>query len=172
MKRQIVNVLIAMATTVLVGHGNTITVGTQETEKTAQTETITTVSSSCLDLDTVTGYEGTTTGLQLYTEDGNGYYLETENRQTGTTQVYYTMTEKDFDALTPILENRNGKIIIEVSNGTVSDADGNGTDDLGYYRQYDSERFTTGDRVQSVFIYNPDTNSVDDILYRVDTLIE
>ena len=29
-----------------------------------------------IDLRTVTGYSGTSTGLMLYTEDGNGYYLE------------------------------------------------------------------------------------------------
>lgn len=29
-----------------------------------------------IDLRTVTGYSGTATGLMLYTEDGNGYYLE------------------------------------------------------------------------------------------------
>ena len=30
-----------------------------------------------IDLRTVTGYSGTDTGLTLYTEQGNGYYLET-----------------------------------------------------------------------------------------------
>lgn len=29
-----------------------------------------------IDLRTVTGYSGTATGLMLYTEDGNGYFLE------------------------------------------------------------------------------------------------
>lgn len=86
--------------------------------------------------------------------------------------IYHTQSIEDYNKLTPILENRNGKIIIEVSNGTVSDSEGNGTDDCEYYRHYDSEKFSPGDYVQSVFIYNPDTNSVDDILYRVDTLIE
>lgn len=31
-----------------------------------------------IDLRTVTGYSGTETGLMLYTENGCGYYLETE----------------------------------------------------------------------------------------------
>lgn len=29
-----------------------------------------------IDMHTITGYSGTDTGLLLYTEDGNGYYLE------------------------------------------------------------------------------------------------
>lgn len=29
-----------------------------------------------IDMDTVTGYSGTDTGLMIYTDDGNGYYLE------------------------------------------------------------------------------------------------
>lgn len=73
--------------------------------------------------------------------------------------------------LKEILENRDGKIIIEVSNGTVTDSNGDGIDVCGYYRHYDN-RFSVGDMVQSVFVYNPQNNSVDDILYRVDTLIE
>ena len=87
-------------------------------------------------------------------------------------QIYQAKTKEEYDRLTHIIENRNGKIIIEVSNGTVSDSEGNGTDDCGYYRHYDSEKFSPSDYVQSVFVYNTDTNSTDDILYRVDTLIE
>lgn len=29
-----------------------------------------------VDMDTITGYSGTDDGLMIYTEDGNGYYLE------------------------------------------------------------------------------------------------
>ena len=29
-----------------------------------------------IDIDTITGYSGTDDGLMIYTEDGNGYYLE------------------------------------------------------------------------------------------------
>lgn len=171
MKRKIVSALIGVTTIALVGHGSTVL---GETVKACKTVSGIANGShlNMIDMDTVTGYNGTSGGLQLYTEDGTGYYLEAENVQNGRTQLYYTLTQKDFDALTPILENRNGKIIIEVSNGTVSDSEGNGTDDLGYYRHYDSEKFTSGDYVQSVFVYSPDTNSVDDILYRVDTLIK
>lgn len=88
------------------------------------------------------------------------------------TEIYFTRTQKDYDAMTEILENRNGKIIIEVIEATVLDDEGNGSDQFGFYVKYDSKRFSKGDRVQSVFVYNPETNYVDDILYRVDSLIE
>lgn len=88
------------------------------------------------------------------------------------TEVYFTRTKKDYDAMTEILESRNGKIIIEVIEATVLDAEGNGSDQFGFYVKYNSKRFSKGDKVQSVFVYNPDTNYVDDILYRVDSLIE
>ena len=88
------------------------------------------------------------------------------------TEIYFTRTQKDYDAMTEILENRNGKIIIEVIEATVLDDEGNGSDQFGFYVKYDSKRFAKGDKVQSVFVYNPETNYVDDILYRVDSLIE
>lgn len=88
------------------------------------------------------------------------------------TEVYFTRTQKDYDAITEILENRKGKIIIEVIEATVLDHDGNGSDQFGFYVKYDAKRFSKGDKVQSVFVYNPDTNYVDDILYRVDSLVE
>lgn len=87
------------------------------------------------------------------------------------TEVYYIQNTEDFNALTPILENRNGKIIIEVIEGTVLDSEGNGIDTCGYYVKYDTEKFSEGDKVQTVLIYNPNTNYIDDILYRIDTLI-
>ena len=88
------------------------------------------------------------------------------------TEIYFTRTQKDYDAMTEILENRNGKIIIEVIQATVLDDEGNGSDQFGFYVKYDAKRFSKGDKVQSVFVYNPDTNYIDDILYRVDSLIE
>ena len=88
------------------------------------------------------------------------------------TYVYFTRTKNDYDAMTEILENRNGKIIIEVIEATVLDDDGNGSDQFGFYVKYDSKRFSKGDKVQSVFVYNPDSNYIDDILYRVDSLVE
>lgn len=72
---------------------------------------------------------------------------------------------------TEILENRQGKIIIEVIEATVLDDEGNACDDFGFYVKYDSGKYEKGDRVQTAFVYNPETNYLDDILYRVDTLI-
>ncbi|MBC5745196.1 hypothetical protein FMM74_016865 [Lachnospiraceae bacterium MD308] len=88
------------------------------------------------------------------------------------TEVYFTRTKNDYDAMTEILKNRNGKIIIEVIEAIVLDNDGNGSDQFGFYVKYDSKQFSKGDKVQSVFVYNPDSNYIDDILYRVDTLVE
>lgn len=87
-------------------------------------------------------------------------------------EVYFVRTRTDYDMVTEVLENRNGKIIIEVLEATVLDDCGNGSDECGFYVKYDETRFLKGDKVQSVFVYNPDTNYADDILYRVDTLID
>ena len=86
--------------------------------------------------------------------------------------VYHSKTKEDFDRLTSIIENRNGKIIIEMVDATVLDDDGNGSDSFGFYVKYDSGRFSKGDKVRSVFVYNPDTNYLDDIVCRVDQLME
>lgn len=89
-----------------------------------------------------------------------------------TTQVYYISSRKTDDALLQVLENRNGKIIIEVNIGTVDDEKGNGTDIGNHYIKYDNAKFSKGDKIQSVFIYNPDNNYIDDILYRIDMRIK
>lgn len=86
-------------------------------------------------------------------------------------ELYFTHTKADYDRMTEILENRKGKIIMEVIEATVLDDDGNACDDFGFYVKYDSGKYEKGDRVQTAFIYNPETNYLDDILYRVDTLI-
>lgn len=88
------------------------------------------------------------------------------------TEIYFTRTQKDYDAMTEILENRNGKIIIEVIEATVLDDEGNGSDQFGFYVKYDAKQFSRDDKVQSILVYNPNTNYVDDILYKVDSLIE
>lgn len=86
-------------------------------------------------------------------------------------EVYFTRTKADYDRMTEILENRKGKIIIEVIEATVLDDDGNACDDFGFYVKYDSGKYEKGDRVQTAFVYNPENNYLDDILYRFDTLI-
>ena len=75
-------------------------------------------------------------------------------------QVQHSKTKEEFDRLTSVIENRNGRIIIEIIDATVLDNDGNGSDLFGFYVKYDSGRFSKGDKVRSVFVYNPDTNYV------------
>ena len=87
-------------------------------------------------------------------------------------RVHHSKTQEDFDSLTHVIENRNSRIIIEMIDATVLDDDGNGSDSFGFYVKYDSERFHKGDKVRSIFVYNPDTNYFDDIVCRVDALIE
>lgn len=87
-------------------------------------------------------------------------------------QVQHSKTKEDFDRLTSIIENRNGRIIIEMVDATVLDDDGNGSDSFGFYVKYDSGQFSKGDKVRSIFVYNPKTNYLDDIVCRVDQLIE
>ena len=43
-------------------------------------------------------------------------------------EVFYIDSESDHEKLLDALENRNGKIIIEVSSGTVLDEEGNERD--------------------------------------------
>lgn len=76
------------------------------------------------------------------------------------------------------LNNRNGKLIIERTVGTVTEAkDGSGRilyGDPRYayinYKQVDG--ISNGDVICSYFIYNPDTNYEDDVLMRFDYIIE
>ena len=161
MKKRLVKALLAMMVSVSVIGCNTIKV----TDGTAETD-------NYIDMNTVVSYNGTTDGLQLNFEDGTGYYLDIPQESDSLTEVFYIGSESDHEKLLDALENRNGKIIIEVSSGTVLDDEGNGQDICGYYIKYDSERFSAGDQVQSVFVYNPGTNAIDDIVSRTDTLIQ
>lgn len=86
--------------------------------------------------------------------------------------VQHTKTQEEYDRLTHIIENRNGKIIIEIIDATVLDNDGNGSEQFGFYVKYDSNRFSKGDKAKSIFVYNTDTNYLDDIVCRMDSLIE
>ena len=161
MKKRIVEVLLAMMVSVSIIGCNTIKATDSVTEN-----------DNCIDMNTVISYSGTADGLQLNFEDGTGYYLEIPQESDSLTEVFYIGSESDHEKLLDALENRNGKITIEVSSGTVLDDAGNGQDICGYYIKYDSERFSAGDQVQSVFVYNPDTNYIDDIVSRADTLIQ
>lgn len=117
----------------------------------------------------LTGYNCTTAGEQTETRADS----ISDNMMTwDNTEVYFTRTQSDYDKVTEILKNRNVKIIIEVIEAVVMDDDGNASDSFGFYVKYDSRKYKKGDRVQTAFVYNPETNYLDDILYRVDSLIE
>ena len=96
---------------------------------------------------------------------------EQQATQSSKIQIYNVTNEKEHDSLLNALENRNGKILIEVTQGTVLNEYGDGVDICNYYIHYDINRFSKGDKVQSVFIYDPNNNYIDGILYRIDTLI-
>lgn len=85
--------------------------------------------------------------------------------------AHYT-TKNNAEMFIKNLEQQNGKIVVEILDGTVLDDEGNGRDDAGYYTKYNQEKFNAGDRVQSIFIYNPNTDSIDDIIYRRDVLVK
>lgn len=159
MKNRMVKMIMATMTTVLLVGCNSITVRGQQDSIKANNmgSMLGNIVSSITDNITVSN-EAMAAGHSLHGWDN--------------TEIYFTRTKNDYDAMTEILENRNGKIIIEVIEATVLDDDGNGSDQFGFYVKYDSKRFAKGDKVQSVFVYNPETNYVDDILYRVDSLIE
>lgn len=70
------------------------------------------------------------------------------------------------------LTSRNGRLYIEVVSGVVLDNEGNGQilnalPDNGDYIAY-NEKYHAGDKVASIFIYNPLSNAEDDIIARLD----
>ena len=161
MKKRLVRALLALMVSVSVIGCNTI----KTADRTAEND-------SYIDMNTVVSYNGTADGLQLNFADGTGYYLEIPQESDSLTEIFYIGSDSDHEKLLDALENRNGKIIVEMSSGTVLDDEGNGQDICGYYIKYDSNRFSAGDQVQSVFVYNPETNYIDDIVSRTDTLIQ
>ncbi len=161
MKKRLVRALLAMMISVSIIGCNTIKTADNITE-----------ADSYIDMNTVISYSGTADGLQLNFEDGTGYYLDIPQESDSLTEVFYIGSDSDHEKLLDALENRDGKIVIEVSNGTVLDNEGNGQDICGYYIKYNSNRFSAGDQVQSVFVYNPDTNYIDDIVFRTDALMK
>lgn len=97
---------------------------------------------------------------------------KTDNIQSNLIHIYHTCTKSDNALLNTLLEQRDGEIIIQIVDGTVLDTVGNGIDNCGYYIHYDTKKFSKGDKVRTVFIYNPNSSTIDDILYRFDTLIK
>lgn len=159
MKKRLVRALLAMMVSISVIGCNTI----KTADNVIETD-------SYIDMNTVVSYSGTANSLQLNFRDGTGYYLDIPQESDSLTEVFYIGSDSDHEELFDALETRNGKIIIEVSSGTVLDDEGNGRDICGYYIKYNSSRFSAGDQVQSVFVYNPETNYIDDIVSRTDTL--
>lgn len=79
-----------------------------------------------------------------------------------------------FNELTAeILENRKGKWIVEILHGVVDNEDGDGTCEDGYYISYrDIPGAYPGRHIRTISIYNPENNSIDDILERFDFVLD
>ena len=87
------------------------------------------------------------------------------------TETYYIKSQADYERSADAITHRDGKIIIQVVQGTVISDNGDGELDTGVYIKYDDD-LKTGDRVETVLVYNPATNYTDDVMYRADTLIK
>lgn len=87
------------------------------------------------------------------------------------TETYFIKSQADYERSTGVITHRNGKIIIQVVQGTVVSDNGDGELDTGGYIKYDDD-LEIGDRVETVLVYNPATNFDDDVMYRADTLIK
>ena len=103
---------------------------------------------------------------QVEAEKAKWSYAITKN-----TFVFNCKTKKHGNSLYEKLQKRKGKIYIEVVQGKVLDNKGNGKDNSGFYIHYDTKRFKKGDKVETAFVYNPQSNYTDDYVARVDTLI-
>lgn len=77
---------------------------------------------------------------------------------------------------TEALEHRNGKLIIEKCIGVVEDAETGKGYVIGnpdFYISYRNVKgIANGNVVCTYFVYNPDTNEIDDILHRFDYIID
>lgn len=87
------------------------------------------------------------------------------------TETYYVKSQADYERSADAITHRNGKIIIQIVQGTVISDNGDGELDTGGYIKYDAD-LKQGDRIETVLVYNPATNFDDDVMYRADTLIE
>ena len=117
MKKRLVRASLAMMVSISVIGCNTI----KTADGTAETD-------NYIDMNTVVSYSGTANGLQLNFRDGTGYYLDIPQESDSLTEVFYIGSESDHEKLLDALENRNGKIIVEMSSGIPVDEEGNGQD--------------------------------------------
>lgn len=96
---------------------------------------------------------------------------DTEKTTEFETEAYFIKSQADYERSTGAIAHRDGKIIIQVVQGTVISDNGDGELDTGGYIKYDDD-LEMGDRVETVLVYNPATNFDDDVMYRADTLIK
>lgn len=87
------------------------------------------------------------------------------------TETYFIKSQADYERSADAITHKDGKIIIQIVQGTVISDNGDGELDTGGYIKYDAD-LKQGDRVETVLVYNPATNFDDDVMYRADTLIE
>ena len=87
------------------------------------------------------------------------------------TETYYVKSQADYERSADAITHKDGKILIQIVQGTVISDNGDGELDTGGYIKYDVD-LKQGDRVETVLVYNPATNYTDDVMYRADTLIK
>ena len=87
------------------------------------------------------------------------------------TEIYYIDSKEESDKCYDALEHRDGKIIIEVVTGTVTNENGDGQIDYQGYIKYHGD-LPVGTKVETMMVYNPANNYTDDVMYRADTIIE
>lgn len=106
-------------------------------------------------------------------EEGSLEFYQMLSEDLGIIEIY-----DNSDLTLEMLQNRDGKIIIEKCIGIVTSPDGDGMvlnyeDAEHYYINYSGvENIREGTVILSYFIYNPDTNYEDDILERFDYVID
>ena len=94
-------------------------------------------------------------------------------KQADKMELVQIVDSKDLTA--EMLENRNGNLIIERVIGTVNDARIGAGKELkgnGFISYAGVEGISDGDIICSYFIYNPNTNYIDDIVARYDYIID
>lgn len=146
MKRTLITwIITSMVTGITIPHMFDIESTKTATQSRQETTTETTVNSSLNGLDT-TGFE---------------------------TEIYYINSADDFDRCTYAVQHRNGKIIIEIVHAVVTSDNGDAriTAD-GNYIKYSANDVQTGDTMETVLVYNPSNNFIDDVMYRADTFLE
>lgn len=123
----------------------------------------------------------------IRTEDKTDYYNSQVEFYDGMIEDVNTLKIYDTDDLTPeIMANRNGKIVVEKIVGKVINdklegrilncnaEDGGYTNkDGGNYISYERvEGAKKGDKILTYYIYSPFTNEQDDVLTRLDFIID